>query len=225
MTPEQRFWAVITKTSAGCWEFPSPTYKGRRIYGSLGVGEKKKELAHRFSYELHNGPIPEGLFVCHRCDNPPCVNPDHLFLGTAQDNTADMDAKGRRVTPRGEDSGSAVLTADLALEIWRSNGRRSDIASKFGVSRGAVQAIHEGKTWRHVTGGPAQRERLKARQPHAATAQQIAEIASMTEAGARLVDISKSVGLSQVTVSKYRRQMSRAFAQHVHGLRPEGEAL
>ena len=89
--PEKRFWMQVHKSS-GCW-----VWVGNRIpqgYGTIGVGGKPVR-AHRYSWELHNGPIPDGLFVLHRCDNPPCVRPDHLFLGTALDNSRDCVDKGR----------------------------------------------------------------------------------------------------------------------------------
>jgi hypothetical protein len=89
-----RFWAKVQK-SAGCWTWTANHLpKG---YGVIGVGaaDQGLKLAHRVSWEIHFGPIPAGLFVCHRCDNPPCVRPDHLFLGTVQDNVDDMVAKGR----------------------------------------------------------------------------------------------------------------------------------
>lgn len=91
-TAEERFWNYVQKTET-CW-----LWTGSRAdtgYGVHWTDEKKLVGAHRYSYELHNGPIPEGLFACHHCDNPPCVNPDHLFPGTAEDNAQDMSRKGR----------------------------------------------------------------------------------------------------------------------------------
>lgn len=87
-----RFWSKVDR-SGDCWTWTAS--RTRHGYGRIGLGHDRVETAHRVSWMLANGPIPEGVFVCHRCDNPPCVRPDHLFLGTALDNIRDMIAKGR----------------------------------------------------------------------------------------------------------------------------------
>jgi hypothetical protein len=87
---EQRFWRLVT-LGDGCWERGGSDRHG---YGLISI-HNRQQLAHRYSWELHNGPIPTGINVCHHCDNPRCVRPDHLFLGTQKDNLRDMSAKGR----------------------------------------------------------------------------------------------------------------------------------
>lgn len=92
LPPEVRFWKYVAK-SDGCWLWTAST--NHWGYGQLSCPGRSYLRAHRLSYEMHVGPIPDGLFVCHRCDVPACVRPDHLFLGTPKDNVDDMVAKGR----------------------------------------------------------------------------------------------------------------------------------
>ncbi len=86
------FWQRVERPAAGCWTWTGAC--NRAGYGMVRV-DRRTELAHRISYELSVGPVAAGLEVCHRCDNPPCVNPDHLFMGTRQDNESDKKLKGR----------------------------------------------------------------------------------------------------------------------------------
>jgi len=95
-TLEERFWSKVD-TTGECWEWTAAKSGGG--YGYIGVGKSKVARAHRLSYEWANGEIPQGMYVCHSCDNRKCVNPSHLFLGTPTDNMKDMDEKGRRVFP------------------------------------------------------------------------------------------------------------------------------
>src|SRR4249920_2161217 len=133
MTPEERFWSLVIK-GPECWGWSG--YTGGDGYGRITIGHNRQGKAHRFSYEIHRGPIPDGMQVLHRCDNPPCTRPDHLFLGTARDNVADMDVKGRRksVAHLGSDHGMAKLTERAVRTILKSKGPARIMAAKFNVS-------------------------------------------------------------------------------------------
>lgn len=101
---------------------------------------------------MHIGPIPDNLLVMHLCDNPSCVNPDHLMVGTAKENTQDMIAKGRKrvVAPLGERNGKAKLTADLALHIKKSSSTNAQLARELGLSPNCIRGVRTGRTWKHV---------------------------------------------------------------------------
>lgn len=149
-TPEERFWSAVEK-SDDCWTWKRALNHVRGGYGCFNAGGRKMIGAHRFSWTLHYGPIPEGLFVLHRCDNPPCVRPDHLFLGTHAENMADMEAKGRR--PVGERAYQAKLTdADVvAIRNAADAGERhADIAKRYGTGRSHISQIAGGTTWTHI---------------------------------------------------------------------------
>lgn len=145
--PERRFWLRVTK-GEGCWEWNGP--RDQDGYGKFTVSGRPTST-HRYSWELHFGPIPEGQKVCHHCDNPPCSRPDHLFLGTHADNHADRNAKGRQA--RGETAGNAKLTtADIAtIRQMRAGGMlHREIAAHFPVTRGMVSHILRREAWAHV---------------------------------------------------------------------------
>ena len=145
--PLVRFNAKFKVGLTGCWVWVGrPNTSG---YGTFSLN-KKRERAHRVSWMLNRGPIPEGLQVLHKCDNPPCVNPDHLFLGTNADNVKDRVSKGRTAPNDGETNPKALLTKWLVLKIKRMRKRRMTykaIGDTFGVSLPAVYKAVHGKTW------------------------------------------------------------------------------
>lgn len=120
-------------------------------YGRLVI-DRKSLLAHRVAWELANDrPVPPGMCVCHRCDVPACINPDHLFLGTHADNMADMALKKRQPRiPRGERHKASKLT-DAIVRLIRADGRSQQaIADEYGVSQSNISRVLLGHTWRHV---------------------------------------------------------------------------
>lgn len=117
--------------------------------GTISIGGTKW-LVHRAAWTEENGPIPDGLDCLHHCDNPPCWNVCHLFLGTHVDNMADRDRKGRQFTPLGEAHGKSVLTAQQVLAIRRDARPARLVAPDFGISESNVYMIRGGHTWRHL---------------------------------------------------------------------------
>lgn len=133
-----------------CWEWTAA--RDTRNYGVLQVSGRALG-AHRVSWELTNGPIPEGLFVCHKCDNPGCVNPSHLFLGTPADNMHDAIDKGRIHKVAGERHGNAkLLDQDIPdiLAMLASGMSLAAVANHYRISRTTVCNIKNRKQWAHV---------------------------------------------------------------------------
>ena len=134
---------------SGCWLW-------MHGYSSSGYGRmyrgKVLVYAHRFSWEVHNGAIPDGLCVLHRCDVPVCVNPAHLFLGTPRDNMLDMWGKGRQVItpPKGEAHWCAKLCAEQIIAIRRDPRLGSVLADLYGVSQTHIYRIKSRKSWCHI---------------------------------------------------------------------------
>ena len=157
-----RFWCKVEKTDA-CWLWTgSKRHKGYGAFVYKKNGQVIQGRAHRYSYELHKGEIPAGLFVLHRCDIPACVNPEHLFLGTNRDNVEDMVSKGRHVPggtygpgnyQRGEDHHSAKLNETIVREIRRQRGEGRSIgwlARTYGITIGHTHRIVTRKAWVYV---------------------------------------------------------------------------
>lgn len=146
---EQRFWSKVRKSDDGCWEWTGSLDKNG--YGQVWIGGKYRK-PHRVTYELTFGNICDGFFVCHKCDNPACVRPDHLFLGTIRDNNNDRTRKGR--SARGEKVWTCVLTAEKVSEIRRryeaGNVTQRELASEYGVRQTTIGRIVLRQTWTHV---------------------------------------------------------------------------
>jgi hypothetical protein len=150
-----RFLEKLDYTSPGghwLWKGRIHSYNGTDGYGMFVVCADVHILAHRYSWWIYNGPIPEGKIICHKCDIPGCCNPDHLFLGTLESNNADRHSKGRSKGPSGIQNARAKLTPEKAEEIRRAYVPYKMSAPKlskiFGVHSSSVYAIVKGETWR-----------------------------------------------------------------------------
>lgn len=155
-TTEERFFSKVEKSDA-CWMWIGGTWEGG--YGTFWLGRDpngKRMLvgAHRYSYELHKGPIPHGKEVCHACDTPSCVNPAHLFLGTHAENMRDCVRKGRRNAPSGPANHMAAMTALQVSEIrerYRAGGvSQQRLADEFGVNQTTISDVVRHITYREV---------------------------------------------------------------------------
>jgi hypothetical protein len=175
----ERFWAKVDRGAddGGCWIWTGGRFSGE--YGRFKA-DRRDLKAHRVAYELARGSIPAGMFVCHRCDNPPCVNPAHLFIGTNTDNMADMRAKRRQAIgprnwarrnperlPRGADNERAKLDDAKVLEIRarynRGEATQTQLAAEYGVRQTCISGIVRGRAWRHPAQGAGARRRLATR--------------------------------------------------------------
>ena len=142
----------LNKLDNGCWEYNGCCHI-HNGYGTLRVNGKQYK-AHRLMWEITNGPIPNDLRVLHTCDNPPCCNPEHLFLGTQQDNVADMIAKGRsNYSMQGNKNGRSVVQVEdipIIRKLCDDGFKHTEIAELYGVQSSAISKIATGKTWSHI---------------------------------------------------------------------------
>ena len=158
LSPElHRFWLGVDKNGpvhpvyGRCWVWTGLCVEfGHGFFQTL----RRKVYAHRYSFSVHRGAVPPELCVLHKCDNPPCVNPAHLFLGTRVDNNTDRFLKGRDGDHKGTKNGRALLTPEDVLEIRRKYGAGdtsySKLAVEYNVSRSTVEAIVKRRNWSHL---------------------------------------------------------------------------
>lgn len=146
LSTTERFFKNVEK-SDGCWAWTGAVIKYG--YGTIMI-KKKLWLAHRLSLVVHGIDLPKKMDVCHKCDNPNCVNPTHLFLGTHQDNMIDMVQKGRANRPFGAKHANHVLSDDNIREIRSLNMPARAIAKMFNVSHPTILSIKNKKTWKHI---------------------------------------------------------------------------
>ena len=156
--PVIRFWSYVDRSGgpSACW--PWTRFRGNKGYGLFGIKGGKAKRAHRHAYELTHGPIPKGLYACHHCDNPPCCNPAHIFIGTQKDNMQDAIHKNRRADrwsnhhPE-ETHPSARLTVDQVHDIrsaHTSGTTQSQLARQYNIAVMTVHNLVNRKTWKQI---------------------------------------------------------------------------
>jgi len=201
-TIEEKLRFNSVEDSNGCWLWQG----GKTTFGhGIIAVNRKSHLAHRVAYKIWKDRVPLNMFVCHTCDNPKCINPDHLFIGTQDDNMKDMANKGRSNNgiQKGEKNPQSQLTDRQVRRIKRLllNGHtRKEIANKFGVNEAVVGFISENKNWKHV---PWPKIRHKKVNKHAGerngrallTEDQVVEIKKQLLDNKRLKDIAVSFGV------------------------------
>lgn len=201
----ERFWEKVDRgTPDQCWEWTAA--RNEFGYGCILV-EGRKVLAHRVCWELECGPIPPGLSVCHRCDNPPCNNPAHLFIGEHIDNMRDRDRKGRLNPGRGERARGAARTRLTWDDVRAIRARyaanpillRHELATEYGIDQTAVERIVAGKTWREPGMLLTRRGKRKGN-PTKLNAQRAAQIRGALQRASRR-EVAQEFGISLAMVS------------------------
>jgi len=188
----KRFWSKVSCAgSEECWYWCGAIQN--KGYGRLG-----QFLTHRIAFALATGTDPGKLQVLHHCDNPPCCNPTHLFLGTAQDNSDDMKAKGRQNKACGEETSRAILTETDVIAIRNSPETHTILANQYGVSESAIAHARTAKNWKHLDEEPGSRRHL--------TVEQVQEIRQLLKEEWTGREVACLFDVSEGTVSMIRNK-------------------
>ena len=211
----ERFYRQIKKTPK-CWLWAGATDGDGYGIFSGAVGNQVFKRAHRFSWSFHTGEVLlRGMMICHKCDNPRCVNPDHLFAGTALDNMRDMIAKGRRRTPSGEDAPKAKLTAKQVKAILRDPRPYALIAADYGVAATTIGSVKQRVSWAGLKAGPVARAPkigMRGERNYQArfTEADIRHIRATTERGK---DLAQRFGVTPAAITNIRKRRTWAHVK------------
>lgn len=209
VSTEDRFMQRVRKLKSGCWSWVgSKDQDGYAIFRAH-VNGVTLHRGHRASYAMFKGEIVDGLHVCHTCDNPNCVNPDHLFLGTNDENMKDKIAKGRARVLRGEESVHAKLTEEQAQAILLDARPYMQIAADYGIAAATVGSIKQRQSWQHLTGEPVKAKRIGRRGEscyRAALTEQ--DVRNIRESNERGKDLAARFGVSPQTITDIRKRRS-----------------
>lgn len=216
LTPKDiaRFWIKVDKSpgfgpNGDCWRWTACRGNG---YGVFGLTERKglaiNSRAHRISWMLAHGAIPQGMNVCHHCDEPGCVNPDHLFLETAAGNTADMTRKGRQA--KGADNGTAKITDEIAVAIRQrfalGDLTQIELGRQYGLAGPTISKIVLGDAWQHV-GGPV----VRRRKHHRLSLSEVLAIRRRYAAGGlKQAELAREYGVDRGQISRIVNRLSHA---------------
>jgi hypothetical protein len=202
----------IPEPNSGCWLWLKSV--DRYGYGQwTRYHGGRRVTAHRMAYEIHNGPLPAGACVCHRCDVRSCVRPDHLWLGTVAENNADKVDKGRQ--SRGEKSGLAKLTAEDVARIRAHPGSHQDAADLFRVSQSLIWAVRSGRAWSHVNAATTWRpvvQEIRTGENHPTaklTSAQVSDIHALRAEGWKVREIAARFSVSFAHVARICRGEGR----------------